>query len=378
MSSDHIPPLAGLLIDDDPAAGESALRFSSNRLRLTFEMPRALEGFAEHIYALRPAIVLLDYRLDERAGPAGEAPAKYKASALAQQLRDLSSGDDGEVDFPLVLHSAEENIKAFYRPEKTAHDLFDDVIVKGPRKSDGDIDALLLSLADGYAQLVKLRPYSDSLLEIFGLSTEQSYLIDHQEIKSVADATKIPHVFGRFILQRLVRRNGLLCDLPLLMALTGIDLTEPVGRSKFFEALSAEMVAYKGVFSSPASPTWWRLSLEVALDNWVGGSMPSMTATQRAQALSAHFKHDFQPLVSTWNNSAYEKFTHACCACSAATSVPHSVAVLEHSNSPLTDRRRICFDCVELDNDKKKPYLVIDSLDSSVAEGVRRGEIPRK
>lgn len=362
------------LIDDDDSAIESAKRFSTETLEFQFRKPGPLESFAGELFDAKPAMIVVDYRLDERAGESGH-PARYKASALAQQLRDLA-GDDGPVDFPIVLHSAEQKIKQHYRPEKTAHDLFDHVIRKEARKDDELEKRRLDALATGYKRLVELRPYGKHLPDIFGLDKKNAFLIDHQEIRDLAEATRIPHVLARFILKRLIKRNSILIDEGTVLARCGVDAAD-AGKKILFQELDRLETKYAGVFSQ-FRPLWWRLPVETVIEEWLGGPVNRFTAKERVAILSEKFGYNFNPAVSQWNGSPDERLTQVCTLCGLPTMVAHSVAVHEVTTGPLAERRRICFNCIQDDRHLERPDLAIDALDRPTEIAVRKGEIKGK
>lgn len=378
MSTLNTPVLHGFLIDDDVNARASATRFSSINLKLEFLQPESLEDFAIKIFSSKPAIVILDYRLDERAGEFSPA-VRYKASALAQQLRDLA-GEDGTTDFPIVLHSAEENLKRLFGPEKTSHDLFDAVITKSANK-DSNINESLYDLACSYALIRRFKPYNNNCKAIFGLTEGSAHLIDHQEIQNILGTAGSPHVLARFIINKLLQRNSILADLPTLLARCGVDQSDEIGKNKIIDELRTAGANYSGVFSI-AYEKWWRFLLDEEINKWLDAPLARLNGSERVQRLNKYFSHQFKPAVSTWNGSSNEKFTHACVICEHPTLIAQSVGVLEHSGGPLIEKRRVCFDCIQVDRHinpgVSRKNIVIDSLDKSTEDLVRRGDIARK
>lgn len=363
--------MRAFLIDDDEGAANSAQVFSSEMLKFEFKKPEALELFAKELFSAKPGMIVVDYRLDERVGDNAQA-VTYKASTLAQYLRDLAS-DDGNEDFPIVLHSAEEKIREHFYPEKTSHDLFDHIIKKAARKNADDEKRKLDALTEGYARLLELRPYNDRLFEIFGLDQQHGHLINHQEIHDLAATTRIPHVFARFLLKRLINRNGILIDEPTVLARCGIAANDP-GTALIFNELQRLQAHYSGVFCGFRS-MWWRLTVEAVLEEWLGGVVNSFTAQERTDILAKKFGYDFAPARSAWNNSTNERITHVCSICRQPTLVAHSVAIHEQLSGPLTDRRRICFNCIQEDRHIDRTDIRIDALDKLVEDAVRKGKI---
>ena len=363
--------MRAFLIDDDNGAANSAQVFSTGMLTFEFKKPGSLESFAKELFDAKPGMIVVDYRLDERVGDNDQA-VSYKASTLAQYLRDLA-GDSGNEDFPIVLYSAEEKIKEHFNPERTAHDLFDHIIKKTSKKDSDEERRKLDALADGYVRLLELRPYNEKLLNIFGLNTQGAHLIDHQEIHDLAATTTIPHIFARFVLKRLVNRNGILIDEPTVLARCGVKATD-AGKKLIFEELQRQGAQYVGVFGGFRS-MWWRLTVEMAIEDWLGGVVNSFSAQERVAALKQKFGYDFEPARSAWNNSSNERLTHVCSICGRPTLVAHSVAIHEQLSGPLIERRRICFNCIQEDRHVGRTDIRIDALDKPVEDAVRKGKI---
>ncbi|WP_348713527.1 hypothetical protein, partial [Acidovorax soli] len=145
--------LNGIYVDDDPEAKRLLPRLESSNLKITLLEPEDLVKLADHIVKAQPDVLLLDYRLDEDAG-SRDGAAAFRAAPLAQQIRDRL-GDGPASDFPIVLISSEHKIQTLFRPEKTAHDLFDWKLIKddvaNPRSSRANL--ILLGLARGYQVL---------------------------------------------------------------------------------------------------------------------------------------------------------------------------------------------------------------------------------
>ncbi|EBW2249978.1 hypothetical protein C9R18_25365, partial [Salmonella enterica subsp. enterica serovar Enteritidis] len=91
---------------------------------------------AKELLDKKPDIVALDYRLDEKLTKI-KPDQTYKGSALAQHLRDVAI-DHPEQDFPLILVSSEEKLQKLYRPDRTAHDLFDRVYAKSEIRTESE------------------------------------------------------------------------------------------------------------------------------------------------------------------------------------------------------------------------------------------------
>ena len=147
--------LNGLFVDDRAAEESFARRMTTSGergLRVTFMLlnkKASLSQSAEEIFSQEPAIVALDYRLDETPGD-----NQYKASPLAQQLRELAIDSPGQ-DFPIILVTNEKFYKDFKKRDLAAHDLFDRIYIKQRvTENSNRIKKEIFSLASGYKTLI--------------------------------------------------------------------------------------------------------------------------------------------------------------------------------------------------------------------------------
>jgi hypothetical protein len=313
-----------------------------------------------------PIIVAIDYRLDE--APAGlQADQTYKGSALAQHLRDASI-EHPEQDFALVLVSAESKIKTLYRPDKTAHDLFDRVYVKEDINNHrAAIRQELVSLCKGYEKLRAVGRKYDIIDLMAGTEDDRPH-VDAQEIRVKLAEAAAPHIAARIVLN-LIDRPGPLLSTEYACAYLGID---PGDGQTVTVVMRDARIAYEGIFAD-AWPRWWAHRLE----SWAQGIFKrratGLPASDRARILSESTGKAFEPARSPWNESPNELISFACASCGRGAELRHSVAAFEPSQPRYMVRRRICWDCVQKDQyEAVEPPLSIDDADKFLAEQVKR------
>lgn len=370
-------PFTGIYIDDDRNARQFATRLESDRLQIRLIEPSELVSLADKVVEGRPDVVILDYRLDEMKGSRTEA-VTYRAAPVAQHMRDRT-GAHPDQDFPIVLISSEEKIRQLYRPEKTAHDLFDWKFVKQDVAASKDAANILLGLVDGYALL---RRHAGDLYvpQLFGLTPEQMYLADYQELQAVLKAARSPHIAARYLLNFVFRRQGLLIDRPNLLARLGITL--PTGDA--LAALDAwcRPTRYTGVFSG-CGERWWAALIEAQLTQLLGGPPGQYTAAQRAAKLRDQLGYPYEPALERWTQSEEFVPVFACASCQSPTPLKHSLACLDTGLPSFVLRRRICYMCIMTDEyiDRRAleddQELQLDASEKRVADRIRAGEAPR-
>ena len=354
----------GIFVDDVDFVYAETLS-SADKLVFQLEVVGEVAALARKITSEAPIIVAIDYRLDEQP-PGLAADQTYKGSALAQHLRDASI-EHPDQDFALVLVSAESKIKMLYRPDKTAHDLFDRVYVKDHINNQrAAIRQEFVSLCKGYEKLRAVGNKYD-IIDLMAGSDDDRPHVDAQEIRTKLADAAAPHVAAR-ILFNLIDRPGPLLTTEYACAYLGID---PGDGQTVTEVMRGEDIAYKGVFGD-AWPRWWAHRLE----SWAQGIFKrratGLPASDRARILSESTGKAFEPARSPWNESPNELISFACASCGRGTELRHSVAAFEPSQPRYMVRRRICWDCVQKDQyETVEPLLSIDDADKDLAEQVK-------
>lgn len=354
----------GLFIDDVDVVYAETLS-SCGQLEFQAQDVEEVAFLAKKVMNSEPIIVAVDYRLDEQ--PANlEADQTYKGSALAQHLRDACI-ERPDRDFALVLVSAESKIKSLYRPDATAHDLFDRVYVKEDiNKRRALIRRELVELCRGYERLRAVGGAYDIVELMAGTDRDRPY-VDIQEIRAKLNEAAAPHVAAR-ILFGLIDRSGPLLNADNVCAYLGVARG---GSEGVFDAMGKEGVAYEGIFGE-AWPRWWANRLE----SWAYGIFnrrsTGIPAAERAQRLSDHLGLELEPARSPWNDSPYELISFACASCFRGTELRHSVAAFEPSLPRYAVRRRICWDCVQKDqHERMEPPIAVDDSEHDLVEHVR-------
>jgi hypothetical protein len=367
----------GIYIDDDASAKQWAARLESEDLKVTLLEPAELISLADEVMAKKPAVVILDYRLDEHKGTSGRA-VTYRAAPVAQHMRD-KTGSTEQPDFPIVLISSEDKIRKLYRPEKTAHDLFDWKFIK-QNVSDSERPAKILrGLANGYAQLREACGNFNQL-SLFGLEGEgDAYLIDFQELTEALADAEYPHIAARYLLNFVIRRQGLLIDRDTLYARLG---TAPPADGAL-ERLNEWMgpARYTGVFSE-CCERWWGALVEARISELLEGPVAQFTAASRARRLSEVFHCEFHSAKDRWTGSIDFSPVFACASCHCPTPLKHSLACLSTRLPAFVQRPRVCFMCIQTDQLQEHPLtleegheLRFGAEEERIADRIRMGQV---
>jgi hypothetical protein len=359
----------GVFVDDQDEVFAGTLS-TPGELDLEFLAIDEVTNLVASITARAPLIAALDYRLDEVPGTLRQDQT-FKGSALAQHLRDAAI-EAPTADFAIVLVSAEAKIKQLFRPDVTAHDLFDRVYVKEQINQErAKVRQELLSLCRGYEMLrAASLPYDPATL-LAGADIEAD-ILSNQELATKFKTARAPHIVARTVLTWLIDRPGLLIDDAELCARLGISLDS-------LEAVRATAqqkgIAYTGVFSC-GWLRWWAGRLDIWSKELFGRRATGIPASERAEALSAALGQAIAPAASTWDGSVHELIATACASCRRGTELRHSVAVFEPASPRFVERRRVCWDCVRTDRyETAQPPLIIDETERDIVDAIKSNAV---
>lgn len=354
----------GVFVDDQDE--EYAETLSTPKvLKLDFVRIGEVATLANSIIANESLIAAIDYRLDEVKGDL-RADQTYKGSALAQHLRDAAIENPGS-DLAIVLVSGEAKIHDLYKPDVTAHDLFDKVYVKEQVNANRSrIRDECVSLCNAYSRLrASQRPYD--LAELMDANEADRPQLDSQELRAKMATASAPHVVVRILLNKIIDRPGILMDEHDVCAHLGMakgtlnTLSGPLNDAGLF---------YTGLFSD-AWPRWWSHRVEAWATSLFGRRATGLPAEERARILSERFDVKVSPASSPWNEETTELIAVACAACRRGTEVRHAVSVFEPTLPRYLNRRRVCWDCIRTEKyNHVQPTLTIDESDQDIVEHV--------
>ncbi|WP_269792371.1 hypothetical protein [Stenotrophomonas sp. Iso1] len=371
--------MKGIYVDDQPADVQALVKkLSVEGLDIVVVPPEEnMLSLADKIIDARPSFVILDYRLDEYAIDAESPAVGYRAAPLAQQLRDRLDRPN-VIDFPIVLISSEEKIRKLFRPEKTAHDLFDWKLIKPKVAKQDDSSRVLAGLAKGY-QSLQAADGKYGGVSLFGLDAGFEYLIDWQELKVALEEAEYPHIVARYLINFVVRRQGLLIDRDNLYAVLGLATPDEQAQAAIYAWLAASK--YSGVFSECRN-LWWSELVDALFREQFSLAPNKLTALERCEELKKYLGVDISPAKDPWTSGSSYKPSFACACCKQPTSLGHSLACFDSRLPSFVRRLRICYRCVQKDriqedrssHDDDYP-LQVDGGDEVIARRLRSGEL---
>jgi hypothetical protein len=230
--------------------------------------------------------IILDLRLHDNPYE-GSNYATYRGSTLASELRTRAKEKVFEQDFPIILISADENVRLSL--DQTSLDLFDSCISKNSLEngfSYAEFREELKWLADGYRYLNSVEKTCTAVLNIPSIQSLDARFID--EMNNLLSKPVPVHVLARFIIKEVIGKPCFLINEDYLAARFGIARSSadwPVLVEQYFKSYR-----YSGAFSSPSyRPRWWMFQLEKFWYDQISKDtiLRNLSATLRSELLKA-------------------------------------------------------------------------------------------
>lgn len=325
---------------------------------------------ANIIVESNPDILFLDFRLDDNLQANNMSNDQgYKGGSLAQNIREKITSSNKKIkDFPIVLVSAENNIENLYKPDKTAHDLFDCCYEKEylyKRENHSKLTGKIIALINGYRALNNINQENLDFKQLFGsnLDDEIKSILDQQEIRIPLNSSAIPHVKAKFILKNILRREGILLSIHEIAARLGAK-PESIGSDVLSKL---DNFKYCGVFYE-GWERWWANSFDDFLVSLVGYRPFSLTAKERVEKINEKLGTSLIPAISRWTNTADEKIAFACIVCEQPTEIKNSLSVYDPSLLSFIQKKRICNSCIK--SGYERNGIIIDDHDEKFVKNI--------
>lgn len=261
-----MPATKYLCIDDQQGSVIEPLlqRLATDALSIHRQAPvelsqqiRAIEQFIADAGS-NPVGLLLDLRLDMDTDAQGVRVA-YRGPSLAQELRTRMT-ERAIPAVPLVLWSVNTKFMQSFTGDETAHDLFDAVYGKDGRVQTDpqDVSREMVSLADGYLQIKNRLPVEGALSLIGFGETDPSavyrrFIAEYEYISGQRNV----HDVARFILEYLIKRDGLVVGEFTLAARLGVDVSLSDQSWVHIRDDVLGGAEYSGPFSDGWRRWWW-------------------------------------------------------------------------------------------------------------------------
>lgn len=229
--------------------------------------------------------LILDLKLD--GNQQGDRTATYTAPSIAAGIRSKFFNDGGFTnEFPIFLISSNENLKKYFDPDTSSHDLFDFTFTKTNVGKDGvQHEQIIVSFIEAYQTIQEDKTNFSKIL-----SLDEDNQITERIFTSrflFGEVTSITEI-SQYIFDEVIMKNGILIDEDVLAARLGVNYKESEDWQRMLDLLSD--VKYSGVFSSSLN-RWW--SEEVL--SWWDHNFPKtplirLNAVERVKLIKENFR----------------------------------------------------------------------------------------
>lgn len=277
-----------LYIDDENSQNSQAFAdgLSKNGLvEISIIKPTNLEELVNEIVIGQAEIdaLILDLKLD--GNQTGDRTAKFTAPTLATGIKTKYFSENGIKNaFPIFLISSISNLKKYYDPDTSSHDLFDYTIHKGRIGKDGSYyESIIHSITNAYIEIQKDKTNFNHLL---GLSTDDD--IPNKIFTSKylnGKETSISEI-SQYIFNEIINKSGVLIDEYILAARLGVDFNN----SENWDKLKAKIEEFKytGIFSA-SFERWWAYDVINWWNSNFNKSLIQLTASERINLIKEKF-----------------------------------------------------------------------------------------
>ena len=195
--------------------------------------------------------LIIDLKLD--GNQSGERTATYTAPSLASGIRSKCFSEAGfKNEFPIFLISSSDNLKKYYDPDSSSHDLFDSTFTKASVSELGiQYERLMSSFIDAYKTISVGKTNFERILNIKTISEIDDRIFTSKFLNGENISSS---EISKFIFDEIIMKSGILIDEDILAARLGINRY----KSENWRDLLKQLIGtkYTGVFSS-SSDRWW-------------------------------------------------------------------------------------------------------------------------
>lgn len=226
-------------------------------VEITIEKPTNFEQLLNELVEKQDSFdaLILDLKLD--GNQKGDRVAKYTAPSLAAGIRSKCFNDDGfKIEFPIFLLSSSENLKKYYDPDSSSHDLFDYTITKTSIGESGENhERRIASIIEAYQIISANKTDFAKILGVPSIDQVDDRIFTsrflHGEDTSVSE-------ISQFIFHEVILKSGVLITQDILAARLGVDYKN----SEDWNLILEELIdaKYSGVFCSSFC-RWWAIDI---------------------------------------------------------------------------------------------------------------------
>ncbi len=228
--------------------------------------------------------LILDLKLD--GNQQGDRTATYTAPSLATGIRTKFFNDDGfSREFPIFLISSTENLKKYFDPDTSSHDLFDFTFTKTDVGNRGkEYEVIIESFIVAYQTIQEDKTNFIKILGIY----KKNQIIDRIFTTRFlnGEGTSASEI-SQYIFDEIILKSGVLIGEDTLAARFGVDYKKSDDWPKLLQTLTD--VKYSGVFSNSIERWWWDDVLNWWNHHFSGAPLIRLDAVERVKLIKEYF-----------------------------------------------------------------------------------------
>jgi hypothetical protein len=339
-------PYKVLYIDDEDeqrsqsyADGLSGLGF----VEITIEKPTSFEKLINELVEKQNLFdaLILDLKLD--GNQQGDRVASYTAPSLASGIRSKCFIDDGFTkEFPIFLLSSSENLKKYYDPDSSSHDLFDYTITK---TSIGEFGAnherRIASIIAAYQIIGENKTDFAKILGVASIDQIDDRIFTSRFL--AGEDTSVSEI-SQFIFHEIILKSGVLITQDILAARLGIDNQ----RSEDWQIIIEQLrnAKYSGAFCSSFC-RWWAVDV-MKWWNTNFNSIPliRLDASERVLMIKEKFSLNNLVAATKINKATSTKFWTVCQAYKLPLDPKDGFLIDGNQRYPWQDKRYLSLESI--------------------------------
>ncbi|MHB9140642.1 MAG: hypothetical protein ACYC25_02055 [Paludibacter sp.] len=276
---------------------------------ITIDKPTSYEKLINELVEKQDLFdaLILDLKLDGNQN--GDRIATYTAPSLAAGIRSKCFNDDGfKNEFPIFLLSSSENLKKYYDPDSSSHDLFDYTITKTSiGESGANHERRIASIIEAYQIINENKTDFAKILGVPSIDQVDDRIFTSRFL--TGEDTSVSEV-SQFIFNEVLAKSGVLISQDILASRLGIDYRSSEDWKMILELLND--AKYSGIFCRSFN-RWWAVDFMKWWNlNFDNIPLIRLDALERVKLISEKFNLKYILAATKIDKTTSTKFWTIC------------------------------------------------------------------
>lgn len=359
-----------LYIDDENSENSQAFADGLSKngsLEIAIIKPTNLEELVNEIVIGQTEIdaLILDLKLD--GNQTGDRTAKFTAPTLATGIKTKYFSENGIKNaFPIFLISSISNLKKYYDPDTTSHDLFDYTIHKSSiGKNGAEYESIIFSITKAYKEIEK---NATNFISLLGLPKDSEIPSKVFSAKFLNGAESSVSEISQYIFNEIILKAGVLIDEVILAARLGIDYKASDDWGEIKKEL--DNYKYQGIFKE-SFDRWWAYDILNWWNSNFSKPLIQLTALERVDLIKEKFEITKLKVALPIDKTTSTKFWTICHVYQKPID-PKDGFLIDGNLFSWQDKKYISLESI-LERDAKKKGLLIHPAEKERLADVKLG-----